>query len=337
MNVIKKSISLFILISLPTISIQASQESEKVGNATLSEYVTMYPHLDEGFNLARKYNNTIPSFYNFMDQKLAEVDDDTCDQFAGESNFAQAFANAIHQAENIIFDMTKRHFLQVLNIAIERKDEDFSKINDQIFQYVLKYSVGVVGTNGLKNNNQFMTPIVKQWINEKDLKGSTLLHHTASKNVFVIAQMLINADANPNNKDSYHRNPLYEATCSDATEVAQILIDAGADINIKGWNPLHVAATKNNTKLIQMLLAAGADINLKNCDFCNFTPLHCAAHWNAIDAVKILLNAGADSTAIDREGKTAREVARTPEIEAIFKTSFVNRLRSLILFQPKNK
>jgi len=63
---------------------------------------------------------------------------------------------------------------------------------------------------------------------------------------------------------------LYNAALRGHKEIAQLLIDAGADVNAKGdvgWTPLHNAVNFGHpsaTEVIKLLIAKGADVNEKN-------------------------------------------------------------------------
>ncbi len=84
-------------------------------------------------------------------------------------------------------------------------------------------------------------------------------------------------------------------------EIARILLDAGADVNLKnesrGVTPLHEAVSFNNTEAIKFFLNAGADVHAE--DATKRTPLHCAALSGNVEHVKMLLDKGASPLAVD--------------------------------------
>ena len=74
---------------------------------------------------------------------------------------------------------------------------------------------------------------------------------------------------------------MYAASVSGHTEVAQALIDAGANVNARTnmLTPLHFAAWKGHTQTARMLVAKGADheelaqVDIESCGKSR-VPLH---------------------------------------------------------------
>lgn len=60
--------------------------------------------------------------------------------------------------------------------------------------------------------------------------------------------------------------PLYIAAQRGHTEVVEILIKNGANVNENdnGWTPLQTASLKGREKVVEVLLKNGANINEKN-------------------------------------------------------------------------
>lgn len=78
----------------------------------------------------------------------------------------------------------------------------------------------------------------------------------------------IAAGTNINEKDPFGgSSPLISAALFDKTEIAKILIDAGADINFQnneGSTALHTAAFFCRPEIVKMLLEKNADKTIKN-------------------------------------------------------------------------
>ena len=118
--------------------------------------------------------------------------------------------------------------------------------------------------------------------------------------------------------DDRGKNCLFNISEDNHLQHAQLLIDAGADVNQKekftNCNVLHniVTISHNNfTKILQFLIDAGADTNAWDSD--EKSPLIAASKYGNIDAINVLLNNGVDVNQQykDKEtrGKTALMIA----------------------------
>lgn len=102
---------------------------------------------------------------------------------------------------------------------------------------------------------------------------------------------------------------LFAAARDGSTDAAQLLIDHGADVDIRvRWlvgevpydiTPLSAAANNGHAGIVRALLEAGAEVN-PDAGRGMPTPLHVAAGGGHVETVRALLNAGADIHA--REG-----------------------------------
>lgn len=95
-------------------------------------------------------------------------------------------------------------------------------------------------------------------------------------------------------------------------EIAKILIDAGADVNlveeVNGDSPLHLAAEQGCVSIMTMLLESGANPNLRN-ELQGYTPLMTATEAGQFDSVKLLLSKGSDPSIRSDSGETALSIA----------------------------
>jgi ankyrin repeat protein len=89
--------------------------------------------------------------------------------------------------------------------------------------------------------------------------------------------------------------PLHIALSEGDAEIADILINAGADIEaqseLNGMRAIHIAASLGESTLVELLLAAGASISER--DATGKTALHVATSRGATEVVKLLLENGA--------------------------------------------
>ena len=98
---------------------------------------------------------------------------------------------------------------------------------------------------------------------------------------------------------------LHWAAVNGHAEIAQLLIDAGANLeptNSQSATPLFMAAQHRQPKMVTILVAAGADVNTKTRS--KMTPLHVCAQNNDLDSCRTLLAAASLATA---DLDTARE------------------------------
>jgi ankyrin repeat protein len=96
-------------------------------------------------------------------------------------------------------------------------------------------------------------------------------------------------------------------------EVARYLVLKGADVNLPSNNgfkvyPLHSAAAGNFTNIARMLIENNAQINVKQ--EAGVTPLHSAAQNGNIDLLIMLLEHGADVNIRMEGGKLPADLAR---------------------------
>ncbi len=93
--------------------------------------------------------------------------------------------------------------------------------------------------------------------------------------------------------------PLHHAAWKGYTEIAELLLDSGADIdahnNNKHWGttPLHAASHGKRTKVVKLLVERGAQINLRS-PVTNATALGHTKMHNATAAAKVLRQHGAE-------------------------------------------
>lgn len=149
-------------------------------------------------------------------------------------------------------------------------------------------------------------------VNLKGLGGKTALHPAATLGHEAMIRVLLRNGADINAAGRSSGTPLHCAARSrsaDRTNAAQILLDAGADINAvsRGFTPLHLAAQQGLTKTMAILTERGADIEATTPD--GRTPLHAAADNNRPKAVKLLIERGANINAATSDGSTPLHMA----------------------------
>ena len=100
-------------------------------------------------------------------------------------------------------------------------------------------------------------------------------------------------------------SPLMLAALHGHNDVAQLLLDIGAEPNLAGENgdrALFYAVLEGHLNVVQLLLNKGADVNME--DHFGNTPLHCAALMGHKHVAKLLLDRGAEPNMEDHYGTT---------------------------------
>jgi len=151
-------------------------------------------------------------------------------------------------------------------------------------------------------------------INTLDKEGFAPLHYAARYDRAGIVQLLISAGADLNvcsDGDNKFTTPLQIAARFNSPDTAHLLILNGADVAKQsnyGQQALHYAARRGNLKVVQVLLREG-NAKANAIDNENSTPLHAASQEGKLNVVQILLEYGADPSMSDNDGYTAVHLA----------------------------
>ncbi len=134
----------------------------------------------------------------------------------------------------------------------------------------------------------------------------------------VLKKLKANKKININQADPHDdldNNALYQATQLGNTDIVQILLDKGANIEAKtkyGHTPLHIASAQGGTEIIQLLLSKNANKEAKDKN--RSTPLHIAVWYGNTPIVKLLLDQGVDIEAKMNLGDISSEVLEIQRI-----------------------
>lgn len=122
-------------------------------------------------------------------------------------------------------------------------------------------------------------------------------------NDIAVVQSVIESGADVNEPDLWG-TPLDIAVSKGSDKIAQILIDAGADVEgatlpgVGGEHPLHLAATRGSgVSTARLLISRGAQLDAR--DGAGRTPLITAVLADNVEVADALLAAGADIEAVD--------------------------------------
>ncbi len=147
--------------------------------------------------------------------------------------------------------------------------------------------------------------------------GWTPLHFAAHWGQEEIASFLIEHGGDVLARNNMCNTPLCQAARMQRVEVAKILIGAGANVDSEGMDycrPLHWATHYNELELAKNLLEAGAEVNAR-CKRDGKSPLFVALRSiENVDIINLLLKHGANPNTVNKWGRRAFPMARSPEV-----------------------
>ena len=112
---------------------------------------------------------------------------------------------------------------------------------------------------------QLVDSLSRESSGNADAYGNTPLHQACINGQGeVVKAMLAKGDIDLNARNDEKLTPLFMAVMSDNLLIADLLLEAGADPNISGADgnsPLHIAASNENEHIIKNLLAHAAKID----------------------------------------------------------------------------
>uniref|UniRef100_A0AAY4B640 Poly [ADP-ribose] polymerase n=1 Tax=Denticeps clupeoides TaxID=299321 RepID=A0AAY4B640_9TELE len=149
-----------------------------------------------------------------------------------------------------------------------------------------------------------------------EYKKDELLEAARSGNEEKLMALLTPLNVNCHASDGRKSTPLHLAAGYNRVRIVQLLLQHGADVHAKdkgGLVPLHNACSYGHYEVTELLLKHGACVNAM--DLWQFTPLHEAASKNRVEVCSLLLSHGADPNLVNCHGKSAVDMAPTPELK----------------------
>jgi ankyrin repeat protein len=146
----------------------------------------------------------------------------------------------------------------------------------------------------------------RTFLDSRDNNGRAPLAWAALKGHKEIAQMLLEKGADVNIQDKDGKTSLQWALENGHKEMAQMLLENRADVNIQdnaGKTSLLWASKEGHKEIAQMLLDKGADVNIQDKDW--KTSLLWASKEGHREIAQMLLDEGADVNIQDKDWKTS--------------------------------
>lgn len=186
-------------------------------------------------------------------------------------------------------------------------------------------------------------------VNIRNREGETPLLTASARGYHDIVECLTEhgADLDATDKDGHIALHLAVRRCQ--MEVVKTLIIQGCYVDFQdrhGNTPLHVACKDGNISIVMALCEANCNLDITNKY--GRTPLHLAANNGILEVVRYLCLSGANVEALTMDGKTAEDLGKAEQHEAVvnllsrlrkdtYRTLFIQQLRPSLTPQPRIK
>ena len=182
----------------------------------------------------------------------------------------------------------------------ERFEEEFESI-DELVNFLIEYR-SESGFALPQSSNPNSGPASSN-------RNPTTLEDAISNGDLNAVQALLANGVNVNQKNADGMDLLSHAQVCQQFDIAQKLLESGANVNgDETFTPLQAAIDNGANDLILKLIESGADVNLKGTETDSY-PIHLLA-WEYFDPIffKAMISAGADATLTDGAGQTAHDL-----------------------------
>ena len=150
------------------------------------------------------------------------------------------------------------------------------------------------------------------------------LHNAVVSGHPEIVALLIARGAKINSTDNQGRTPLisFAAIAGSNMDIPKMLLAAGADPaaeeSLDHLSALDFAAVSSETDLAELLLSAGIDVNRRDSGAWGGTAIMHAIYHNRLEFVRLLIARGADVNLSDMQGKSTLSFATgKPEMQKL--------------------
>jgi ankyrin repeat protein/serine/threonine protein kinase len=298
------------------------------GSTVVGTYGYMAPEqfLGQAVPATDLYGLGATLLYLLTHRSPAELPTNILDRdFRSQIQISSAFADWLEKA--IAPDLENR-FRSAKEALESLRNPRIVNVKSNPTQWKKRLKIGIAAVATIAVLNHFKYPILTRIGFTPDAVYQAV-ERGDTKTVRHYLDLGISANSRVNNQNLLH--------LAGSKEVAELLIDRGADVKAKdvfGLTPLHFAAAYDRIEVAQTLIAKGADINAHSeHDVDRWTPfwnvkwemfLHCNHKGTtplffarSSEMAKLLIAEGANVNAKNKDGITPLHVARSKAIAQI--------------------
>ncbi|TVY39322.1 putative ankyrin repeat protein [Lachnellula occidentalis] len=263
-----------------------------------------------------------------------------------DAEYNSAVSNIKARGENRLSRSCLNYFKmkQVSEATIQWKKKYYRGENPPFLKYAERFwpeHAYLAERGGISQENlvewfESSSPVYETWIAASEwpektnnsilpCSGTTLLHVACAWDLQSVVRKLMHDTMSVDQKDSNGNTPLHFAAEGGCEQMVTLLIDLGADINMRNSpsspflgsssTPLMIAARSGNIRLVRLLLERGSDVNGKNKT--EEGALEETIYTGNISLVKMLIESGADVKGCNPEEKNPLQIAASCGYETI--------------------
>merc|ERR1712086_311386 len=176
--------------------------------------------------------------------------------------------------------VTVRVFLEKVAPLLGLVKSDAPSLQAEFSETILEHELELRGA-GMCDESLCSVLGVEAALLAAKIKNMDIVQAAKEGRIADVKFVLQHAPEKVNDQDKYESTALYHAAQNNSLEVAEVLVAANANVDVKNYNgftALHRAAFHNSLEVAEVLLAANANVDIVNKD--GKTALHKAKQYN---------------------------------------------------------
>ena len=166
--------------------------------------------------------------------------------------------------------------------------------------------LSLAADSGHTETVRYLVGLPEVELNHRADDDKTALHSAVHMNHADVAQVLIDAGADIYAEDNEGYSPLHYACIDGLIDIVKMLVEAGAGVRAtdnEGQTCLMLAVYNGHTETVRYLVGL-PEVELNHRSDYNKTALQCAVEHNHTDIVQLLIAAGADMDTENTDGRS---------------------------------